>query len=90
MSTQCFNDDQPTAVVLVRPDVDPPQISTGGLCTSCATCTSPGCTELGTILDSEYEEPWCAKHAAQFSGDETVRGPDLVPINSDRYRELIS
>lgn len=58
------------------------------LCASCVTCTDSACGQAGTILDSEYREPWCSPHAAQYSGTETIHGPDLAALDSDRYRAL--
>lgn len=59
-----------------------------GLCRECATCTSGGCGALGDVQDAEYEEPWCTRHAEQFGPDERVSGPDIVPVDSERFRGL--
>jgi hypothetical protein len=58
------------------------------LCRECATCSEPDCELLGEILDAEYEEPWCRRHADQFGPGEAVSGPDIVPIGSERHRTL--
>lgn len=58
-----------------------------GLCASCATCSDPTCPDLGTVMEAEYEEPWCTAHAESY-GAEAVHGPDIVLIDSDRYRTL--
>lgn len=85
---RCANDDAPAAVVLLHTG----QVVTLGamLCEGCAQCTDTLCTELAAIMDTEYEEPWCAHHAAQFSGDEAVHGPDIVPIGSPRHLEALA
>lgn len=59
-----------------------------GLCRECATCTSGGCGALGDVQDAEYDEPWCTRHAEQFGPDERVSGPDIVPVDSERFRGL--
>lgn len=63
------------------------------LCRECVTC-SGDCDELGDVMDSEYEEPWCQRHAdafdSSYSPDERVTGPDIMPLDSDRYRTLIT
>lgn len=53
-----------------------------------AECTEPGCSLPGTILDSEYDEPWCDKHASQFPADERPSGPEIVLVGSERHREI--
>ena len=45
---------------------------------------------LGSVMDAECREAWCRHHADQFSGEETVSGPDIVPLDSDRYRVLLA
>lgn len=60
------------------------------LCRTCATCSSPGCTELGTVLDSEYDEPWCERHAAAFGPEESPHGPDIVALGSPRHAALLA
>jgi hypothetical protein len=51
------------------------------LCAACSTCTDTTCGELGTILDIENAEPWCTHHARQFTGDDAITGPELVPVD---------
>lgn len=82
----CVNDNTPATVVLVYLGQD----TIGqALCEACATCTDTACPELGTILDADYEEPWCAHHAKNYAdADDPVHGPDIVPIDSERYRQL--
>ena len=58
------------------------------LCAECAGCVAAGCGLLGVVMDEEYEESWCAEHAAQFIGEEAITGPEIVPLDSDRYRHL--
>ncbi|CRK55452.1 hypothetical protein [Alloactinosynnema sp. L-07] len=84
----CSNDDTPAVAVLVHLG----QVETvgDGICESCASCTDTACGEIGTILDAEYQEPWCDRHAELYSGGEGVRGPDIVPIDSNRARDLIA
>lgn len=84
----CAADGSPAAMVLVHVG----QHTTIGatLCESCASCTDSACGELGTIMDAEYEEPWCAHHAAQYTGDEAIHGPDIVPIGSPRHHEALA
>lgn len=60
------------------------------LCDGCVQCTDTLCTDLGSIMDADYDEPWCARHAAQFSGEETVHGPAIVPIGSPRHLEALA
>lgn len=85
---RCANDQAPAAVVLLYVGQD----STLGpmLCEGCAQCADTLCTELGTIMDADYQEPWCARHAAQFSGQEAIHGPDIVPIGSPRHLEALT
>ncbi len=59
------------------------------LCREDATCVG-GCGDVGAIVDAEYEEPWCQPHANQFPGEETVSGPEIVLVDSDRYREVVA
>ncbi len=63
-------------------------IGSDGLCADHAQCTSGGCATIGTVMDSDYQEPWCQAHAEQFSVDEAPTGPDIVLINSDQYRKV--
>lgn len=58
------------------------------LCRECATCSEPSCELLGEILDAEYDEPWCRRHADQFGPAEAVSGPDIVHCGSERHRAL--
>jgi hypothetical protein len=53
-----------------------------------AKCTEPGCVRPGVIMDSEYDEPWCQQHADQFPADERPDGPEIVRLDSERYREV--
>lgn len=85
---RCANDDSPAAVVLLYTGQG--HVLGAVLCEGCAQCTDTLCTELGTIMDADYEEPWCSRHAAQFSGEETVHGPDIVPIGSPRHLEAMA
>lgn len=66
-------------VAVLAPDWEPGYPPSTGLCATCAQCSEPGCITLPAVLDSEYDEPWCLRHADQFSGDETVSGPALRP-----------
>jgi hypothetical protein len=78
---RCANDDSVAiAVLLYDSGVLGPM-----LCDGCVQCTDTRCTDLGSIMDAEYDEPWCAYHAAQFSGEEAVHGPAIVPIGSPRH-----
>lgn len=60
------------------------------LCWTCAACRSPGCENLGTVLDAEYDEPWCEQHAAAFGPEETPHGPDIVVLGSSRHTSLLA
>ena len=53
-----------------------------------AQCSGPGCIMTGVIMDAEYEEPWCRKHAEQFTGEEAIGGPEIVRVGSPRYKEI--
>jgi hypothetical protein len=61
------------------------------LCADHADC--PYCLDSATpnpavLYDEEHEEPLCTEHAAQFADPEPVTGPEIVAIDSERYREL--
>ncbi|WP_026424684.1 hypothetical protein [Actinokineospora inagensis] len=85
----CHNhDDSAVAAVAVLVHTGPPEQVGVGLCASCVTCTDLPCTRPGDVFDSEYGEPWCAEHAAAFTGEEAVHGPQIVALDSDRYRDL--
>jgi hypothetical protein len=83
---RCGNDDSPAAVVLLYTG----HVLGAMLCEGCAQCTDTVCDELGTIVDADYNEPWCARHAALFKGAEAVHGPDIVPIGSPRHLEALA
>lgn len=53
-----------------------------------ARCSKPGCTLPGVILDIDYEEPWCQRHADEFTGEEAISGPEIVRVDSGRYKEI--
>jgi len=54
-----------------------------------AQCTNPRCTAPGVIMDSEYDEPWCQRHADQYYGEEAISGPEIVRVDSERYKEIL-
>lgn len=58
------------------------------LCRECVTC-SGDCDALGDVIEAVSWAPWCQHHADAW-GPERVTGPDLVPLDSDRYRALIA
>ncbi|MBM7771747.1 hypothetical protein JOD54_001951 [Actinokineospora baliensis] len=60
------------------------------LCAACTQCTDLRCDEPGTILDADQDQPWCAYHAGRCTGEETIYGPELVAIGSERHRALTS
>lgn len=61
------------------------------LCAACASCTSVVCPATGEVMDAAYNEPYCRGHADEFGdGDNAVVGPDIVAIDSDRYRDLVA
>lgn len=53
-----------------------------------AECTDPGCKSVGVIMDDEYDEPWCRRHADQFPAGERPSGPEIVRIGSARHKEV--
>jgi hypothetical protein len=54
-----------------------------------AQCIAAGCTAPGVIMDSEYDEPWCQRHADEYSGDEAISGPEIVRVDSARHKEIL-
>lgn len=70
---------------LIHPGAN--RIQSDGLCLECATCADFQCRQMGVVLD-EYGDAWCRMHADEFSPEEAAVGPDIVPLKSDRYREL--
>jgi DNA-directed RNA polymerase subunit RPC12/RpoP len=56
------------------------------LCAECSACCN--CGKQGHVMDKEYWEAYCPHCAARYSGEETVSGPDIVLVDSDRYRQL--
>lgn len=59
-----------------------------GLCADDLKCTIGGCRDVPVILDPEYDELWCANHRDDFDGDHEINGPEIVLVDSDRYREV--
>lgn len=85
----CVNHN-PTPATAVLVHVGAGNTIGSGLCSACTTCTDTTCGETGVILEAAYEEPWCQAHKDSFTGQEQIIGPDIVAIDSDRYRELIA
>ncbi|ONI87350.1 hypothetical protein ALI22I_23295 [Saccharothrix sp. ALI-22-I] len=83
---RCANDDSYAIAVLLHDN----GLLGAMLCDGCVQCTDTRCTDLGSIMDAEYDEPWCAHHAAQFTGEEAVRGPAIVPIGSAKHLKALA
>jgi hypothetical protein len=81
------HEDRPAIAVLVY--VGQGDHLGAAICRVCAICKAPGCGQLGDVMDAEYGEPWCQRHADQFGPDERVTGPDIVPVTSKRARLLL-
>lgn len=63
------------------------------LCRECATC-SGDCDTLGDVMQARPWQPLCQRHAdalrSASSPDVWVTGPDIVLLDSDRYRALVA
>lgn len=82
------NVDVPAVAVLIYHG--PPPALGAAICASCASCTDTRCAEPGVIMCAEYDEPWCATHRDEFTGDETIHGPDIVPLGSARHLDVLA
>lgn len=79
-------DREAVAAVVITDVADP--VALGYVCKGCAECVSPGCEQVGVVLDKEYEEAWCQPHADQYTGEEAVSGPSIVLLDSREARDL--
>jgi hypothetical protein len=58
------------------------------LCAECSACGD--CRQQGEVMDRDYQSAFCRACTARYQGDDRPRGPDLVLIDSDRYRQRIA
>ncbi|MFL6122129.1 hypothetical protein [Actinophytocola sp.] len=58
------------------------------LCRECVTC-SGDCDALGDVVEVPSWMPWCRRHADAW-GPGRLTGPDIVLLDSDRHRALIT
>lgn len=57
-----------------------------GLCEECARCRD--CGKRAGLYDAEYCEAYCDPCAARYPAEETPYGPEIVTLDSERWREV--